>query len=162
MLPGLIDIHSHGAVGCDFSDADVEGLKKILAYERAHGITSYCPTSMTLPKKQLFKIFDSAAEILKAEQAFNSSQDAGKNVSSSSTSEAGQARSCGQSKPASSDPLAHLQALTGRSLLRSCQEGRSCRGIYSGSGCNLLPGMQRACKGQHPPGYISSQYAKRH
>ena len=47
VLPGLIDIHSHGAVGCDFSDADVEGLKKILAYERAHGITSYCPTSMT-------------------------------------------------------------------------------------------------------------------
>ena len=108
VLPGLIDIHSHGAVGCDFSDADVEGLKKILAYERAHGITSYCPTSMTLPKKQLFKIFDSAAEILKAEQAFNSSQDAGKNVSSSSTSEAGQARGCGQGKPASSDPLAHI------------------------------------------------------
>ena len=108
VLPGLIDIHSHGAVGCDFSDADVEGLKKILAYERAHGITSYCPTSMTLPKEQLFKIFDSAAEILKAEQAFDSSQDAGENVSSSGTSEAKQARGYGQSKPASSGPLAHI------------------------------------------------------
>ena len=48
VLPGLIDIHSHGAVGCDFSDADVEGLKKILAYERAHGITSYCPGTSAL------------------------------------------------------------------------------------------------------------------
>ena len=42
-LPGLIDIHSHGAVGCDFSDGDKGGVKKILAYERAHGITTYCP-----------------------------------------------------------------------------------------------------------------------
>ena len=30
VLPGLVDIHSHGAVGHDFSDADATGLKKIL------------------------------------------------------------------------------------------------------------------------------------
>ena len=53
VLPGLIDIHSHGAVGCDFSDGDKGGVKKILAYERAHGITTYCPTSMTLPQETL-------------------------------------------------------------------------------------------------------------
>lgn len=28
VLPGLVDIHSHGAVGHDFSDADATGLKK--------------------------------------------------------------------------------------------------------------------------------------
>jgi len=39
VLPGLIDIHSHGAVGCDFSDGDVEGLRSILRYQRAHGIS---------------------------------------------------------------------------------------------------------------------------
>lgn len=49
VLPGLVDIHSHGAFGHDFSDADPEGLKIILKYEKSHGITSYCPTSMTLP-----------------------------------------------------------------------------------------------------------------
>ena len=49
ILPGLVDIHSHGAVGHDFSDADAAGLKKILQYEKVHGVTSYCPTSMTLP-----------------------------------------------------------------------------------------------------------------
>ena len=59
VIPGLIDVHSHGAVGCDFSDADTEGLKKILTYEYAHGITSYCPTSMTLPLEQLKEIFAS-------------------------------------------------------------------------------------------------------
>lgn len=57
VLPGLIDVHSHGAVGQDFSDGDMDGLKKILAYEYAHGITSYCPTSMTIDKEDLRKIF---------------------------------------------------------------------------------------------------------
>lgn len=57
VLPGLVDIHSHGAFGHDFSDGDEEGLKIILQYEKAHGITSYCPTSMTLPAEELKKIF---------------------------------------------------------------------------------------------------------
>lgn len=63
VLPGLIDIHSHGAVGCDFSDADADGLKKILQYEKSQGITTYCPTSMTLPLKQLLGIFKSVQRV---------------------------------------------------------------------------------------------------
>lgn len=57
VLPGLIDIHSHGAVKCDFSDDDADGLHKILAYEYAHGVTSYCPTSMTLERERLLSLF---------------------------------------------------------------------------------------------------------
>lgn len=57
VLPGLCDIHSHGAVGHDFCDANEEGLKKILAYEREHGITAYMPTSMTIPKDELKAAF---------------------------------------------------------------------------------------------------------
>lgn len=62
VLPGLVDIHSHGAVGHDFSDGDEEGLKKILKYEYSHGITTYCPTSMTVDKEKLTKIFSSMAD----------------------------------------------------------------------------------------------------
>lgn len=62
VLPGLIDIHSHGAVGHDFSDGDEEGLKEILKYEYSHGITTYCPTSMTVDKEKLTKIFSSIAD----------------------------------------------------------------------------------------------------
>lgn len=62
VIPGLVDIHSHGAFGHDFSDADTEGLKTILKYEKSCGITSYCPTSMTLPAEQLKEIFATAAE----------------------------------------------------------------------------------------------------
>ncbi len=59
VIPGLVDIHSHGAFGYDFSDGDAEGLKEILRYEKRSGITSYCPTSMTLPRERLEKIFNS-------------------------------------------------------------------------------------------------------
>ena len=33
VLPGLIDIHSHGAVGQDVSDGNPQDLERILAYE---------------------------------------------------------------------------------------------------------------------------------
>ena len=62
VIAGLVDIHSHGAFGHDFSDADAQGLKVVLKYEKAHGITSYCPTSMTLPLEELEKIFQTAHE----------------------------------------------------------------------------------------------------
>lgn len=67
VIPGLVDIHSHGAVGEDFSDGNMDGLRKILEYEKASGITSYCPTSMTLPKEHLLSVFamaDQAADLL--------------------------------------------------------------------------------------------------
>lgn len=63
VIPGLVDIHSHGAVGHDFCDADSDGLREILKYEKSCGITSYCPTSMTLAKEMLLEIFKTATEI---------------------------------------------------------------------------------------------------
>ncbi len=63
VLPGLVDIHSHGAYGHDFCDASPEGLKAILKYEKQHGITSYCPTSMTLSFEMLEKIFDTTNQV---------------------------------------------------------------------------------------------------
>lgn len=62
LLPGLTDIHSHGAMGHDFSDADRDGLNEILRFEASCGITQYCPTSMTVPASQLEKIFRFAGE----------------------------------------------------------------------------------------------------
>lgn len=63
VIPGLVDVHSHGAYGHDFCDADPEGLKAILKYEKENGITSYCPTSMTLAKDKLMDIFATATQI---------------------------------------------------------------------------------------------------
>ena len=37
VIPGLVDIHIHGAMGCDFSDGSAEGLLKIAKYLRSCG-----------------------------------------------------------------------------------------------------------------------------
>lgn len=53
LIPGLIDIHTHGAVGYDFSDGDSEGEQKIAAFFASRGVTSYCATLMTFDEKTL-------------------------------------------------------------------------------------------------------------
>lgn len=57
VIPGLVDIHIHGAVGADFSDGDAEGLLRIARYLKSQGVTSFCPASMTLPEERLVKSF---------------------------------------------------------------------------------------------------------
>ena len=63
VLPGLIDIHTHGAAGADFSDGDPEGLRRMAAYLASHGITAFAPTSMTLPYAALRTAFQTAAQL---------------------------------------------------------------------------------------------------
>ena len=53
MIPGLIDIHTHGNSGADFSDGDYDGLKKMARYLAQNGVTGFAPASMTLPYEVL-------------------------------------------------------------------------------------------------------------
>lgn len=59
-FPGFVDVHVHGGGGGDFSDANKASLERFLKFEAKRGVTSLCPTSMTLPKERLFKIMDNA------------------------------------------------------------------------------------------------------
>lgn len=63
LIPGLIDIHTHGAMGADFSDGDPEGLEKIAEYYLTNGVTSFCATTMTLPEETLTKAVQAIAEL---------------------------------------------------------------------------------------------------
>ena len=65
VLPGLVDIHTHGNSGHDFSDGSGEGLVSMGKYMASHGITSFLPTSMTLPYDRLETAFQTAAEYMK-------------------------------------------------------------------------------------------------
>ncbi len=56
VIPGLVDVHFHGCVGEDFSDATPDGLQAIADYELSQGVTYICPAGMTLPEEQLEKI----------------------------------------------------------------------------------------------------------
>ncbi len=65
VIPGLVEIHSHGNCGADFSDGDYEGLKKMAAYYAREGVTSFAPASMTLPYSDLQKAFANAQQLAK-------------------------------------------------------------------------------------------------
>ncbi len=56
VIPGLTDIHFHGAVGADLSDGTEEALQRIAAYEYSAGVTQICPATMTLPAETVEQI----------------------------------------------------------------------------------------------------------
>ena len=64
VIPGLVEVHSHGAAGADFSDGDYEGLKAMAAYYAACGVTSFAPASMTLPYDVLSVAFGNAKRLV--------------------------------------------------------------------------------------------------
>lgn len=61
VIPGLVDVHFHGCVGEDFSDATPEGLQRIADYELSQGVTYICPAGMTLPEDHLTAICKNTA-----------------------------------------------------------------------------------------------------
>ena len=69
VIPGLIEVHSHGNSGYDFSDGDYEGLKKMAEYYLSCGVTSFAPASMTLPYDVLDKAFGTAKRLVDEDPA---------------------------------------------------------------------------------------------
>ena len=61
VIPGLVDVHFHGCVGEDFSDATPEGLQRMADYELSQGVTYICPAGMTLLEPELTAICKNAA-----------------------------------------------------------------------------------------------------
>ena len=57
VIPGLVDIHTHGAAGADFSDGEEKGLLEMARYYASCGVTSFAPASMTLPYDVLGRAF---------------------------------------------------------------------------------------------------------
>ena len=62
VIPGLVDIHSHGNSGVDFSDGDLDGLILMAKYLAKNGVTSFVPASLTLPYEILEKAFINASK----------------------------------------------------------------------------------------------------
>ncbi|MEN8775265.1 MAG: N-acetylglucosamine-6-phosphate deacetylase, partial [Akkermansiaceae bacterium] len=56
LLPGFIDIHSHGADGADVCDASRQGLEHIAQTKLKEGVTTWLPTTLTQPQEKLIKI----------------------------------------------------------------------------------------------------------
>lgn len=58
VTPGFIDIHIHGIEGHDVCDGDIEGLNVISKAINKYGVTSYLPTTMTIPIEEMHHVLD--------------------------------------------------------------------------------------------------------
>lgn len=63
VIPGLVEVHSHGNSGFDFSDGNYDGLVEMARYYLSCGVTSFAPASMTLPYETLEKAFVTARRL---------------------------------------------------------------------------------------------------
>ena len=69
VIPGLVDIHTHGAVGVDFCDASKEGAEDIAKYFLKNGVTSFLGTTMTVPEEDLAKAYLALAPLVGARKS---------------------------------------------------------------------------------------------
>ena len=62
LMPGFIDIHSHGAGGCDTCDCKVESIRTIADCKMKEGVTTWLPTTLTLGTKTLMDVCEVVKE----------------------------------------------------------------------------------------------------
>ena len=67
VLPGLVEIHIHGAMGADFSDGDDYSIQTMAKFLLQKGITSFLGTSMALPEDRLLATYENAKSQINAE-----------------------------------------------------------------------------------------------
>ncbi len=67
LLPGFIDIHVHGCAGYDMGDGTPGALRAMSDHLLHKGITSFCPTSMTLGADTLARLFANVAACMGGE-----------------------------------------------------------------------------------------------
>lgn len=68
VLPGFIDIHIHGCNMADATDGNPDSAAKMSKWLATKGITSFCPTTMTLPVDMLKKCFGYVADTMGKEE----------------------------------------------------------------------------------------------
>jgi N-acetylglucosamine-6-phosphate deacetylase len=66
LAPGFLDIHIHGAAGYDVMQADSAGLAKVQGMLAKHGVTSYCPTTVTAPLDTTLRALDRLAKAIES------------------------------------------------------------------------------------------------
>jgi len=63
LIPGLIDVHVHGAVGHETMDANPDGLRAMAKFYAQQGVTGFFPTTWTAPREQIMAALEMIAEM---------------------------------------------------------------------------------------------------
>jgi len=69
LIPGLIDIHTHGALGGDHSFGSSEGLRKMASFYAENGTTSFLATTLTAPIETLENAMQAVAKHERSEDS---------------------------------------------------------------------------------------------
>ena len=64
IIPGLIDVHTHGAYGWDTNDATPEGLRTWMKNIVKEGVTGICPTTITQSEQVLTAAVANVAKVV--------------------------------------------------------------------------------------------------
>lgn len=65
LVPGFVDVHTHGAMNEDFSDGKPEGLPKMARYYAQNGVTSFLATTMTLKEETLIPAMEAIRDFVR-------------------------------------------------------------------------------------------------
>jgi N-acetylglucosamine-6-phosphate deacetylase len=65
LLPGFIDVHTHGALGHEVMDGDVDGLAEMARFLAGHGVTSFLPTTWTGPPDRTLAALEAIADAMR-------------------------------------------------------------------------------------------------
>ena len=68
MIPGLVDIHTHGAIGIDMIFADTEKFIEISGHYAKHGVTTVFPTTMSTGHENIMKMIEAVKSARKSSE----------------------------------------------------------------------------------------------
>lgn len=68
LLPGFIDIHTHGACGVDFVGAGTDGMQQVSRFLASHGVTGFLVTTWSASPEQISLTLEMAKSVIGHEQ----------------------------------------------------------------------------------------------
>lgn len=77
---GFIDVHIHGYANIDVADADYEGIKLVSQRLTENGVTSWIPTSITAPMKDVIKVLEVIRKMIPESREWKGAEILGVNV----------------------------------------------------------------------------------
>lgn len=67
LLPGFIDLHTHGAVGADFVFGDADDIKRISAFFASHGVTGFLASTYAASQSEITKAIETVHGVMESE-----------------------------------------------------------------------------------------------
>jgi N-acetylglucosamine-6-phosphate deacetylase len=64
LLPGFIDLHTHGALGADFVFGKTDEIKKISAFFASHGVTGFLATTYAARQSEITAAIDTIQSVM--------------------------------------------------------------------------------------------------